>query len=282
MWVIDNSQFLGELDSWSRAEQFGDGLFETMAVKDGVVSSVYLHAKRLKKGLVRLKINLPSDDIHGLLVDYINQMTKKSGRQSGVLKVIVSRGSSARGYSFDKQAKPRVTAFFSEYQSPASNLYKKGIVVSVCQTQCAIQSQLAGLKHLNRLENVLAKAELQDGEFEGLMMNHLGFVIEGTMSNVFFEKNAVLYTPSLTLSGVEGVMRQMVIGYCQDNNITLNVVDIQMQTPLQFDSAFICNSVMGILPVKKIKNESLSIGPITQKLQIAMINAELDSSSTKS
>ncbi len=276
MWVIDNNQFLGERESWSRAEQFGDGLFETMAIKNGVVAAVNLHAKRLEKGLKRLKINLPSDDVCAFLLDYIKQMTTKSGMQNGVLKVIVSRGYSARGYGFDKQAKPRVTAFYSSYQAPAADAYENGIVLGECETQCAIQSQLAGLKHLNRLENVLAKAELQNGDFEGVMKNHLGFVIEGTMSNVFFEKDSVLFTPSLLLSGVEGIMRQLIIKYCQKNNIALQILDINMQAPLQFDGAFICNSVMGILPVKKITNESLSIGLITRQLQSALSNGWLN------
>ncbi len=275
MWVMDNQQFLGEVDSWSRAEQFGDGLFETMLVSGGESRALYLHARRLENGLKRLNILPPAQNLHDMLEDYIVKMMKHSGRKDGVLKVMVSRAKSARGYGYDPKSKPCVSVFFSAYQAPNDAQYLNGINIQICKTQCSIQAQLAGLKHLNRLENVLAKSELHANCFEGLMDNHLGFVIEGTMSNVFFEKGGALYTPDLSLSGVKGVMRSLVIAYCKRKNIELNIVNIQLKTAEQFNSAFICNSVMGILPIKTLNNNNLAIGQLTRQLQAAIVSGEM-------
>jgi len=275
MWVIENRQYLGEVDSWSRAEQFGDGVFETLLVSDGVARALSLHAKRLEHGLRCLKIPPPVENLQHMLSGYVDNMVESSGLRNGVLKVMVSRAKSARGYAYDAQAEPCIVVFFSSYQAPKNEFYEQGINVQICSTQCSIQQQLAGLKHLNRLENVLAKSELHSDCFEGLMGNYLGLVIEGTMSNVFFEKDDVLYTPELSLSGVAGIMRSLIMAYCRRKGIALHITHIKMDALPQFDSAFVCNSVMGLLPIKKIKDKPMAIGKLTRQLQMAIRSGEI-------
>jgi len=275
MWVMDNQRFLGERDSWSRAEQFGDGVFETLLVSAGICHALPFHAQRLESGLKRLEIALPEQNLQDMLKDYIEKMINHSALSDGVLKVMVSRGNSARGYGYDRQAKACVRVFYSPYKRPEKACYVNGIEVQYCNTQCAIQPQLAGLKHLNRLENVLAKSELNDGCFEGLMSNHLGFVIEGTMSNVFFEKDGSLYTPELSLSGVGGVMRNLIFKYCERKDISLNVMDIKRDNAEQFNSAFVCNSVMGILPIKTLNKNNMAVGQLSRQLQLAIESGEM-------
>jgi len=275
MWVMENQQFLGERDSWSRAEQFGDGVFETLLVSAGICHALPLHAHRLETSLKRLNILLPAQNLQEMLNGYIVKMVNYSALTNGVLKVIVSRGNSARGYGYDPQARACVSVFYSPYERPEEDFYVNGIEVQYCNTQCAIQPQLAGLKHLNRLENVLAKSELIGNCFEGLMSNHLGFVIEGTMSNVFFEKGDSLYTPDLSLSGVNGVMRDLVFKYCERKKINLNVMDIKRDNAEQFSSAFMCNSVMGVLPIKMLNKNNMAIGRVTRQLQLAIESGEI-------
>ncbi len=275
MWVMENQQFLGERDSWSRAEQFGDGVFETLLVSAGICHALPVHAQRLESGLKRLNIVLPEQNLQDMLNDYVVKMVNHSALTNGVLKVIVSRGNSARGYGYDSQAKACVNVFYSPYVRPEKECYVSGIEVQHCNTQCAIQPQLAGLKHLNRLENVLAKSELTGNCFEGLMNNHLGFVIEGTMSNVFFENGGSLYTPDLSLSGVNGVMRNLIFKFCERKKISLNVMDIKRDNAEQFDSAFMCNSVMGVLPIKMLNKNNMAIGQVTRQLQLAIESGEI-------
>ncbi|MEY8263258.1 MAG: aminodeoxychorismate lyase [Bermanella sp.] len=275
MWVIENRHYLGQVTSWSRAEQFGDGVFETLLITDGVAHALAWHAKRLGHGLLRLNILPPAANLERMLGAYIDEMMEHSGLKDGVVKVMVSRGKSARGYGYDAQTEPCVTVFFSPYIPPKDALYEHGIEVQVCATQCSIQQQLAGLKHINRLENVLAKSELRGDCFEGLMGNYLGLLIEGTMSNVFFEKEAALYTPDLSLSGVEGVMRSLIMEYCRGKGIALHVTHIKMDALTQFASAFVCNSVMGVLPINTLADHPMAIGSITRQLQMAIRSGDI-------
>ena len=265
MWVIDNHQYLGEFESWSRAAQFGDGLFETLSVINGSCPALTHHGKRLSDGLRRLSIPLPENDITAMLRRFIESMVNHSSNMNGVLKVIVSRGDSARGYGFEESIKPRVTVFFTEAIMQPGNIYD-GVRVQYVETQCAIQPQLAGLKHLNRLENVLAKKEIGAGAFEGIMANYLGHVIECTMSNIFFEKAGKLYTPDLSLSGVAGVMRHLVIQYCKRNEISISITNIKLLDVKSFDGAFICNSVMGVVPLKEIDRKEFQVSPLIREI----------------
>ncbi|MFT5593621.1 MAG: 4-amino-4-deoxychorismate lyase [Oceanicoccus sp.] len=269
MWVIDDQQYLGQLDGFSRAAQFADGLFETMVVKKGQIQALNYHAQRLGSGCARLDIKLPDNNLTELFIAYAHKFVELSGLESGVLKVIVSRGNSERGYGYDDVITPKVTAFFNPLPQYNENSYEHGVSVKCLATECSIQKQMAGLKHLNRLENVLAKKELGSEAFEGLMFNHLGYVIEGTSSNIFFEKNNQLFTPKLNVSGVAGVMRSCIINHAESQNIIIKVDDIAREQLDQFEQGFICNSVMGIMPIAQLDGRSFKIGPQTKAMQEA-------------
>lgn len=272
MWVVDDQQYLGQLDGWNRAAQFADGLFETMVIKQGLIQGLEYHVRRMAMGCERLDIKQPSSDLAELFAAYAHKLVELSGLKSGVLKMIVSRGESQRGYAYDDSITPRVTAFYNQLPQYENGIYEHGVSVKILNTQCSIQPQLAGIKHLNRLENVLAKKELAKQAFEGLMCNHLGFVIEGTASNVFFEKENGLLTPQLNFSGVAGVVREGVLAHAHVQKINIDVVDITTQQLGQFEHGFICNSVMGIVPISSLDGRPFKIGPITKIIQDAWNN----------
>lgn len=275
MWVIDDQQYLGKLDGWSRAAQFADGLFETMVVKNQTILGLKHHVARMQHGIQQLNISNFENNLSELFESYAHSFCELSHHKNGILKVIVSRGNSQRGYGYDKQIKPRITAFFSEFPNIDSNIYQQGIKLKTLNTQCSINPQLAGLKHLNRLENVLAKAELSDQGFEGLMANHLGYVVEGVMSNVFFEQNNQLYTPDLTLSGVKGIMRQCIMNYAEKNLKPVNIQNIKIEEASQFKHGFICNSVFGIVPIACLDNVQFEIGELTKHLVSVYTSGEI-------
>ncbi len=275
MWVVDDGQYLGEVATWNRAMQFADGVFETIRIVNGVAPAFSYHLSRLEKGLSVLKLNLAEGSAQLLLGSYIAKMQAHSGLNDGVLKIIVARANSARGYAFDGSLDARVTAFYSPFQALDSQYYDQGINVQLCQTQCSINGQLAGLKHLNRLENVLAKNELNEHCFEGLMSNHLEHVIEGVQSNVFFEDERGLLTPDLSLSGVEGVMRAAILQYCEKNNRVVRIKNILTSDINQYQHAFMSNSLFGVLPVKTINGSSKNVGKLTRTLMQAVSSGKI-------
>jgi 4-amino-4-deoxychorismate lyase len=266
MWVIEQGRFIGKVEAWDRGVQFGDGLFETICVIDEYATNLDLHVKRLSLGLATLLITPLTDNIKELIEEYITRFIVETQQKNGIFKIIITRGSSARGYGFDKAILANITAFYTPKPEYEIDIYSQGVELTVCKTQCSIQPQLAGLKHLNRLENVLAKQELNN-VFEGLMLNYLGFVIEGTMSNVFLEKDNILYTPRLNLSGIKGVIRTCVFNEATNRSIEVKVEDITLSELKTFSSGFICNSVMGIVPIRMINQYSFKVSEMTKQLQ---------------
>lgn len=254
MRVLQNGQVLSDIEGWDRGLQFGDGVFETIRVHNGKPVASQYHAARLDGSLSRLGIQYDTP-----AVQLIERCAEKlSQKETGVLKIIVTRGDSARGYKITCAISANYVAFFSPLPQFSDDYYIKGISVGICQTQAAIQPQLAGLKHLNRLDNVLAAQELSVNHKEwqeGLMMNHLGHVIEGTMSNVFMLINDEWVTPKLDCSGVAGTMRQRIL----EKTLPAKVRDIREQELSDMKAMFICNSVIGIWPVCSFNGQVLSI-----------------------
>ncbi|MNV85640.1 Aminodeoxychorismate lyase [compost metagenome] len=128
---------------------------------------------------------------------------------------------------------------------------------------------MAGIKHLNRLEQVLARAEWQDAEHaEGLMLDASGRVIEGVYSNLFLVQDGVLLTPDLSRCGVAGVMRAELLAQAEAQGMRCDVGDIALDALLQADEVFLCNSLYGVWPVRALQQHRWSVGPLTRKLQV--------------
>jgi 4-amino-4-deoxychorismate lyase len=232
------------VDAADRGLHYGDGLFETLAVFDGRPRNWQLHTQRLLHGCEQLALAAPDPE---MLSDEIARVTLDMS--TAVVKIILSRDSAGRGYQYANSTEPtRVIASYDWPEYP-DGYYQQGVRLKVCDTRISIQPALAGIKHLNRLENVLARNEWQDDSYgEGLMLDVYANVIEGTMSNLFWVEGKQLYTPKLTLSGVHGIMRQRVIDTASALAISCDEVDADLQRIRSADELFVTNSIIGIWP----------------------------------
>ena len=192
----------GAIAADDRGLFYGDGLFETMAVRNGRIRCFGLHMSRLGSGCARLGIPmLPLS----LLEEECLQVLEGLG--SGVVKLVLTRGTGPRGYR--PPAEPTVTRIVIASAPRAVPGHEDGIVVRVCDTRLALSPILAGIKHLNRLEQVLACAEWNDPAIaEGIMLAADDRVIGATAANLFVVRHGRLYTPEIRDCGVAGVMRQ--------------------------------------------------------------------------
>ncbi|MDD2046590.1 aminodeoxychorismate lyase [Pseudomonas putida] len=246
----------------SRALAYGDGLFETIAVRAGRPSLLEYHLERLALGCQRLAISAD----HGLIRDELCRYARLLG--DGVLKLILVRGDSQRGYAPAVGAAPRRILQGSPLPAYPAQHAEQGVRLFPCNTRLAEQPLLAGLKHLNRLEQVLARAEWQDAEHaEGLMRDVSGRIIEGVYSNLFLVRGGELLTADLSRCGVAGVMRAALIEHAAVAGIALHITDLSLQDLEQADEVFVCNSVYGIWPVRAFASLNWSPGPLTRKLQ---------------
>lgn len=234
-----------------RGLQYGDGLFETIAIRDGEPRLWQYHMDRLKKGCDVLGISIPADTELSQGVMQAVASNNVSAAYS-VAKVIVSAGAAVRGYGRSKVAAPAVIFGAFPAAPPPISSYRDGIEIAVCKTRLGINSALSGLKTLNRLEQVLARSEIADSDvFEGLTLDADDRIICGTMSNVFIVNQQSVATPSLDRCGVEGVMRRHVIESLNVRGIASEIRTITMTELRESDEVFITNSQFGVMPVRR-------------------------------
>jgi len=253
-----------------RGFQYGDGLFETLRVVEGKPCHWTRHMARLTAGCDKLRISMPTP---ALLLS--EAMSLCANEAHAVLKMIVTRGVGKRGYA--PQEKPASTRVLSvtaaPHYSPAH--YRDGVAVRVCGIGLGSNPALAGIKHLNRLEQVLARAEWDDPAIvEGLMLDSNNHVIEGTMSNLFCVQDnggiSTLKTPLLDQCGVAGITRDRVMQSADARGISLQETALTLDDLHQSQELFLCNTLIGIWPVRQLDNHVFPVGPMTRQLSEAL------------
>ncbi len=247
-----------------RSVHYGDGVFETVAIRDGQPELWPQHVSRLRQGCERLGFAAPDS---GLLAREAIQLS--GNRERAVLKIIISRGGGGRGYrSPEKPSPSRILALHPWPEWP-DEYYSQGIQARICNTRLGRNPQLAGIKHLNRLEQVLARSEWDDPAIaEGLMLDVEGQIIEGTMSNLFMVRNGVLLTPDLSHCGVAGIMREKVMAIARQRGIRCEIGRFVLSELEMAEELFLTNSIIGIWPVRRTDTGDYPApGKITSLLQ---------------
>lgn len=247
-----------------RGLAYGDGCFETLRLTPGGAPLWPWHRARLLGGAARLGIPLAE----AVLDEALTQALARC-HGSAVLKLILTRGSGGRGYAAPQAVAPRLLASLHPLPARPHSDYHEGIVTGLCQQRLATAPALAGLKHLNRLEQVLARQEVQRaGWAEGLMLDEHGRPVEFTSMNLFARFGDQLWTPPLAQAGVAGVARAVIIEQLAP---AAGLFISQQLRPLsqlrQADEVFACNSVAGILPVRTLALWRWPVGPVTLALQ---------------
>ena len=245
-----------------RGFQYGDGLFETLAVVRGVPLLWERHLRRLLHGAARLGIGIPAETGAALRAESDRLC---QGAERAVLKIILTRGASGRGYAPPADAVPTRVVNLSPWADSLSRTH--GARVKFCDTTVARNRALAGIKHLNRLEQILARRELETNYDEGLMRDETGYVIEGTMSNVFIVSRGALLTPDLSYSGVVGVIRELVLECAPALSLACRVTTLTREEILNAEEVFLTSSLIGLWPVIRVESKTYPVGPVTQQLR---------------
>jgi 4-amino-4-deoxychorismate lyase len=265
--IFVNGEENENIKASDRGFQYGDGLFETIEVQDGKPLFLGQHLSRLIKSCKRLKIPEPDADE---LTRNVIRVCKNTAH--AVLKIIITRGMGQRGYFQPNPIIPTQVISINPYPEFASEFSSLGVNLRFCETRLSLNPSLAGMKHLNRLEQILARAEWDDAAIhEGIMLDMQDRVIEGTMTNLFYVKNNIVYTAKLSYSGVAGIMREIIMELLAENNQPAIEHDFDKTNLLSADEVFICNSIIGIWPVNTIENVFYSSQrPITERLMTGL------------
>ena len=249
----------------TRALHYGDGVFRTLLVLDGQVIDLDRQIDKLARDADALELECPHFD---LLRTDIERLV--GARESGALKIILSRADAGRGYAPSTRQADRLIQLRALPEYSARH-WTQGVVLGWSKLLLAIQPRLAGIKHLNRLEQVLASRNWPDDQQEVLMCDAEGRVSCGTRSNVFFVIDDVLVTPDVSLSGVSGAMREKLIALARRSGIGCEIGLISPDEVRHAQECFVSNSLIGIWPVRRIGSLELNApGPKTHVLMEAL------------
>ncbi len=266
LFALVNGKQTSTISIDDRGLTYGDGVFRTIAISDAKPKYLAQHLQKLGNDCERMAIPVPD---RLLLNEEINLLCSRLIADKAVLKIIVTRGVGERGYRINPYSNPsRILALYAWPDYPV-NYYLQGVRVGICNTRLSSNSQLAGIKHLNRLEQILARNEWQDNDIgEGLMLDGHNHVISGTSSNLFMVKNNTLLTPKLKYAGVTGVMREIILNKVSLIGINCEIKNISLADLYEADELFLTNSLIGIWPVKQLGESYFTVGEITRRLQV--------------
>jgi len=248
IWI--NGELQETIQVKDRAVQFGDGCFTTARIMHGKVVALNAHLNRLREACDRLLIH----HINWQMLQ--NEMVMAAAtRSAGVLKVIVSRGAGGRGYSASGCQQPSRIIMLSDYPAHYHQLRQNGVKLALSSVRLGRNPLLAGIKHLNRLEQVLIRTELeQTAADEALVLDTRGMLVECCAANLFWREGESVYTPELTECGVNGIQRRWVIRQLAEQNIAVTEVSVPPSALEKADEIFITNALMPMLPVAEIEN----------------------------
>ena len=243
--LVDGDPQLG-LPLTDRGLNYGDGLFDTLLVREGRLCQWPRHWRRLQLGGRRLGITLPPAE---RLIDEIGTLTGEISE--AVLKILVTRGDGGRGYRPASEAVSRRVLTLHPVPIYPADWYQRGVAVRWCGTPATQNPALAGIKHLNRLDNVLARAEWEDPEIaEGLMAGPDGTIIGGTMTNLFLWDGEGLATPAVDCCGVAGTVRELTIEMAKAVGIPCVEARVSRGDLDRARGLFLTNSLVGVWPVR--------------------------------
>jgi 4-amino-4-deoxychorismate lyase len=246
-----------------RGLNYGDGVFRTFQVVDCVPVNWPIQYQKLVADCGAIGIVCPSAEL--LMADF---QVLFAIDEAAVAKVIITRGIGERGYAPPAVTTPTRIVLKSPMPVYAETNFSEGVSLYVCKTPVAHQPMLAGIKHLNRLENVLARAESLDPVYvDGLMLDVDGHVIECTSANFFIRIGKRLITPDVTQAGVAGVTRQRIVDLAHYLQLTAEIGHIRLSDVMSADEVIICNSLYGAWQVRRIGDTHWPAGSLAHDLR---------------
>jgi 4-amino-4-deoxychorismate lyase len=250
-----------------RGLHYGDGLFETIACEGGRPRLIERHLQRLDSGCERL----------GLVPGDLEQLAREvrhlaAGTSTAIVKLLLTRGVSlARGYAPTGRERTTRIALLYAWPGPDEEQAEQGVRGRRATVRLGENPALAGIKHCNRLEQVLARRECNDpGIAEALMFSSSEALISGTMSNVFLVRGSKLLTPCIDRCGVAGIMRALVLEIAVATGISAEERRLSAADLAGAEELFLTNALSGIRPVRELDGMSLAVGPVTRHLQVQL------------
>lgn len=261
--ILVNGEESSTLDALDRGLAYGDGIFRTFLLRDSKAVAWTRQYAKIVADCARLGLQAPS---RAALEADLTRIAADA--PDCVVKIIVTRGSGLRGYAIPGLAQVRTVAISSPLPIYPHNHTEQGICARVCDLRLAQQPALAGIKHLNRLENVLARSEWNDPQIaEGILLDAADKVIGGTMSNLFMVCGNTLLTPRLSASGISGVTRERILAAAPELGLKTGIGEFELKDLYAADAVMLCNSVIGIWQIRALAHQHWQPHPYARMIR---------------
>jgi 4-amino-4-deoxychorismate lyase len=261
--ILVNGAVADSVAATDRGLAYGDGVFRTLPVRQGRPQCWEDHYRKLERDCAALAIACPPMRVLALELE---QLARDSADFAA--KIIITRGSGMRGYAPPQPASPTRIVMSAPLPEYPAEFNRSGIKVHLCVTRLSSQPRLAGVKHLNRLENVIARAEWNDPAVpEGLLLDTEDRVIGGTMSNLFVVESGALVTPELSRCGVAGVTRERIMKAAAKQGMACREESITQARFLDASEAMLVNSIFGAWQIAACAGKRWAAGTFTARVR---------------
>ncbi len=266
--VIINGEAKSNISIFNRNMQYGDGLFETCVAKDNKVLFWKNHFARLNNGCERLNIKKIANSVW---LEDIKKALSFASEKTCIIKLILSRGNSLRGYSYSRDIEPVrvvIASQMNEYKA------KENFSLEFASSGFHSNPDLAGIKHCNRLEQIMARTNMLADE--AIMLDENQSIISVTQGNIYFIFGNKLVTPKLDRCGVIGSRRSIILELSRLINLEVDEDTISSEQAIKANEVFVSNSLIGIQPVTSIDSYCLNKNPLTEKIRDAYTSITQD------
>ena len=277
--IFVNGQTQTTISVLDRGLLYGDSLFETIALSEGQPLMIDAHLERLKKGVFALGFNVDISTLKQELGLFLKQLTPPQKEEKHVLRITITRSEQSRGYQ--PVAGVSATRIISLHDWPEypTRLFSEGMNVGISDIHYAHQPVLAGIKHGNRLEQVLAAQSIAHDQDDVLMLDNQNRIISSSKGNIFIKVNKQWLTPELNNCGINGVIREAILDHFSSTSASHNVTNISLNELTSnkdhINTAFTCNSIMGIAPIKTFLGVTLNSADECNTLRKTLINTNI-------
>ena len=248
---------------------YGDGVYETMRAYEGVIFKLGEHLQRLFRSasLIGLSIPLEIDSLKSSIFDTL--ISNKL--RNAYLRLTVSRGRGAVGLDPDLCSEPTIVIMVQEFKEYPVAFYQKGLSLIIAATRRNLKEAIdPRIKSLNFLNNILAKIEAKKrGAYEAIMLNASGKLTEGTICNLFFYNDGILYTPSLDCGILDGITRGVVIDLAKREDLKVKEGKFTRKDLYSAEEVFITNTTTEVMPVSRVDDRKYVVGSIAKLLRRA-------------
>ena len=263
-----NGSFNQAISPFDRGFAYGDGVFRTIKIVGGLPECWPQHYQKLVADCAVINIVCPSAELLMGDLSLLFSADAASENSQAVAKIIITRGEGNRGYTPPAITAPMRAVLKSDMPDYAETRFIEGVNLTICETRLAVQPKLAGIKSLNRLENVLARMEWHNPDTtEGIMLDTSDNVIECTAANIFARFGDTLMTPSLAQCGIAGITRQRIIDLARTLSLNISIETFNLEKLLSADEVIICSSLYGAWQVNKIQENIISTGKLAANIR---------------